>query len=95
MIGSDPSPEAKRWLFSLYQRQRCAQDHGNLWGESGEKPSGQGGLVDGRYMYPASFVIMVERQQTWNLPDPFDPPPVKQGIVVYYPELNVPPLITP
>ena len=63
--------------------------HGNLWGEGGAKSSGKGGAADGGYMFPASFVKMVERQQTWNLPDPFDPTPIKQGIGVYYTELNV------
>ena len=28
----------------------------------------------------ADFVNMVERQQCWSLPDPFDPTPIKQGI---------------
>jgi hypothetical protein len=63
--------------------------HGNLWGESGAKSAGKGGAADGGYMFPAEFVKMVERQQAWNLPDPFDPTPVKQGIGVYYSELNV------
>jgi hypothetical protein len=31
---------------------------------------------------------MVERTQTANLPDPFDPTPVKQGIGVYYTSMN-------
>lgn len=60
--------------------------HGNLWGEGGAKSEGKGGAADGGYMFPASFVKMVERQQTWHLPDPT---PVKQGIGVYYTELNV------
>ena len=40
-------------------------------------------------MFPASFVQMVERQQTWNLPDPYDATPIEQGIGVYYTDLNV------
>lgn len=63
--------------------------HPNLWGEGGKKSFGKGGATDGGYMFPAKFVKMVERQQTWNLPDAFDPTPVKQGIGVYYTELNV------
>lgn len=63
--------------------------HGNLWGEGGKASKGTKGATDGGYMYPASFVNMVERQQTWNLPDPFDPTPVEQGIGVYYTDLNV------
>ena len=32
---------------------------------------------------------MVHRTQVSHMPDPFDPTPVKQGITVYYTELNV------
>jgi len=63
--------------------------HGNVWGEGGKKSLGKGGATDGGYMFPAKFVNMVQRQQTWNLPDAFDSKPVKQGIGVYYNELNV------
>lgn len=63
--------------------------HPNLWGEGGAKSTGEGGAADGGYMFPASFVNMVQRQQCWNLPDPFDPTPIKQGITVYYTELNI------
>lgn len=63
--------------------------HGNLWGEAGRKSDGEDGATDGGYMYPPEFVKMIERQQTWHLPDPFDPTPVKQGITVYYTSLNV------
>ena len=63
--------------------------HGNLWGAGGKKSDGKDGATDGGYKFPAKFVKMVERQQTWNLPDAFDPTPVKQGINVYYTELNV------
>ena len=63
--------------------------HGNLWGEGGKASDGTDGAADGGYMFPPSFVNMVERQQCWNLPDPFDPTPVKQGIGVYYTDLNV------
>lgn len=62
--------------------------HGNLWGQNGKQSFDSGG-ADGGYLFPAAFVNMVERQQTWNLPDPFDPAPVKQGIGVYYTALNV------
>ena len=63
--------------------------HGNIWGESGAVSSGISGAADGGYMFPADFVNMVERQQCWSLPDPFDPTPIKQGIRVYYTDLNV------
>lgn len=63
--------------------------HGNLWGESGKASAGLSGAADGGYMFPASFVNMVERQQCWHLPDPFDPTPVEQGIGVYYTDLTL------
>ncbi len=63
--------------------------HGNLWGESGKVSAGLSGAADGGYMFPASFVNMVERQQCWHLPDPFDSTPVKQGIGVYYTDLTL------
>ena len=63
--------------------------HGNLWGAGGKQSSGEDGATDGGYKFPADFVRMVERQQTGNLPDAFDPTPVQQGIGVYYTELNV------
>jgi hypothetical protein len=36
----------------------------------------------------AEFVRMVERTQTANLPDPYDPTPVERGIGVYYTSLK-------
>jgi hypothetical protein len=60
--------------------------HPNLWGAGGRKTKRD---TDGGYMKPASYVKMVERQQTSHLPDPFDPTPVEQGIGVYYTSLNV------
>ncbi len=66
--------------------------HGNLWGEGGKKAKETGSAKErqdsGGYKMPADFVRMVERTQTSNLPDPYDPTPVKQGIGVYYTELN-------
>ncbi|MCF8379210.1 MAG: hypothetical protein K9H49_06515 [Bacteroidales bacterium] len=61
---------------------------GNLWGEGGihtDNPAGD----DGGYYMPAEYVKEVERAQTANLPDPFDPTPVEQGIGVYYTSLNI------
>ncbi|MBT28314.1 MAG: hypothetical protein CMO01_01545 [Thalassobius sp.] len=57
--------------------------HPNLWGENGKisnKPTGS----DGGYYYHHEYVKMTERAQTSNLPDPYDPTPVEQGIGVYY-----------
>ncbi|MDG2126323.1 MAG: hypothetical protein P8J87_21655, partial [Verrucomicrobiales bacterium] len=61
---------------------------GNLWGEGG-KISKLGGGADGGYTMPADYVRMVERAQTWHLPDAYDPTPIEQGIGVYYTSLNV------
>ena len=58
----------------------------NLWGESG-KVSTLRGAADGGYTYHPEYVKMVERCQTANLPDPFDPTPIGQGIGVYYTNL--------
>ncbi len=61
---------------------------GNLWGENG-KVSTAPGCDDGGYRYHPEYVKMVERCQTANLPDPFDPTPIGQGIGVYYTSLVV------
>jgi hypothetical protein len=61
---------------------------GNLWGEGGKKSYINGG-GDGGYLKSADYVKQVERAQTSNLPDPFDPTPIEQGIGVYYTDLNV------
>ncbi len=60
----------------------------NLWGQSGKK-SNTGAGHDGGYFAPADYVKHVERAQTSNLPDPYDPAPIGQGIGVYYTSLNV------
>lgn len=62
--------------------------HINLWGEGGEV-SNMHGSPDGGYLYPPSFVNMVERCQTFNLPDAYDPTPIKQGIGVYYTDMTL------
>jgi len=62
--------------------------HGNLWGENGIKAKRQDG-ADGGYFYPPSYVNMVQRQQSWHLPDPVDPAPVEKGISVYFTRLRV------
>ncbi len=60
----------------------------NLWGEDGKKATNAAG-PSGGYFYPPAYVNMVQRQQTWHLPDPYDPTPVKRGIHVYYTRLRV------
>lgn len=78
--------------------------HGNIWGCSGkkapEKPVGNvypdyyKGFEEhwqqdqGGYKMPAEFVNMVQRTQSSNLPDPYDTTKVKQGIDVYYCDMN-------
>ncbi|MFW5759907.1 MAG: hypothetical protein ACOCXH_02875 [Cyclobacteriaceae bacterium] len=61
---------------------------GNIWGESGKKADSPAGDTGG-YYYPPEYVNMVQRCQTWHLPDPVDPEPVDQGITVYFTRLNV------
>ena len=78
--------------------------HGNLWGAGGRKApkrptngvypqyyrgfEGHWQQDQGGYKMPAAFVNMVQGTQTSNLPDPFDPTPVQQGIGVYYTDMN-------
>jgi hypothetical protein len=62
--------------------------HPNLWGANGKRAREKTG-ADGGFYYPASYVNMVQRQQTWHLPDPVDPAPVEQGITVYFTRLIV------
>ena len=62
--------------------------HPNLWGENGKRSLRQDG-ADGGYFYPVEYVNMVQRQQTWNLPDCPDPAPVERGITVYFSRLRV------
>ena len=60
----------------------------NIWGEGG-KVSTIPGAADGGYVLSAEYVKMVERCQTWHLPDAFDPTPIKQGIGTYYTNLTL------
>jgi hypothetical protein len=60
--------------------------HYNLFGAGG-RPTRN--VEAGGYVKPPSYVNMVQQQQTWHLPDPYDPTPVEQGITVYYTSLNV------
>lgn len=58
---------------------------GNLWGQSGRQTSNE---EDGGYVYPASFVNMVQRTQSGSLPDPIDNARVEQDIEVYFTSLR-------
>jgi len=62
--------------------------HPNLWGENGKR-STLAGNADGGYFYPPEYVNLVQRQQTWHLPDPVDPAPIDRGISVYFTRLRV------
>ena len=61
--------------------------HPNLWGENGKR-SLRKDNSDGGYFYPVEYVNQVQRQQSWNLPDPADPAPVERGIGVYFTRLT-------
>ncbi|MCA9064396.1 MAG: hypothetical protein KDA96_15100, partial [Planctomycetaceae bacterium] len=60
----------------------------NIWGENGKVASTAAG-PDGGYFYPADYVNMVQRCQTWHLPDPVDATPIDRGITVYFTSLRV------
>jgi alkaline phosphatase D len=77
---------------------------GNLWGAGGVKapPEPENGIYpdyykgfeeswqedQGGYKLAPGIVNMIQRTQTSNLPDPYDPAPVEQGIGVYFCEMN-------
>ncbi len=64
----------------------------NIWGAGGINAPTEWDYVtnqtSGGYMMPPEWVNMVQRTQVANLPDPFDPDTVAQGIEVYYTALN-------
>ena len=60
----------------------------NIWGENGKKATNPQG-PSGGYFYPEGYVNMVQRCQTWHLPDAFDATPIERDISVYYTDLNV------
>jgi len=62
--------------------------HGNLWGEEGGQ-SHINGDADGGYRYPVAYVNQVQRQQSWHLPDGWDPKPVNRDISVYFTRMIV------
>lgn len=61
---------------------------GNIWGDGGRKSPAGDRWRDGGYTESPEFINMVQRTQTSNLPDPYDPTPADQGITVYYTEMN-------
>lgn len=82
--------ESFRELLRNYPAVTIPDDHDvghpNLFGAGG-RPTTK--VEEGGYLKPPSYVNMVQQQQTWHLPDPYDPTPVEQGITVYYTSLNV------
>ncbi|MDC3224721.1 metallophosphoesterase, partial [Mariniblastus sp.] len=60
----------------------------NIWGENGKQASNSQG-PSGGYFYPAKYVNMVQRCQTWHLPDAYDATPIERGIGVYYTDLTI------
>ena len=60
----------------------------NIWGENGKKADHTNGNSGG-FFFPAKYVNQVQRQQTWHLPDPADPAPIKRDIGVYFTNLCV------
>ncbi|MBM4025623.1 MAG: hypothetical protein FJ280_09480 [Planctomycetes bacterium] len=61
---------------------------GNVWGEGGIVADSTAG-DSGGYFYPAEYIRLVQRCQTWHLPDPVDPAPIAQDIPVYFTRLRV------
>ncbi len=63
--------------------------HGNLWGEAGEDMPEGGGTSDSRgFRQSVEMVNAVNRTQCGQLPDPYDPTPIKQGMSVWYTDLT-------
>lgn len=60
----------------------------NLWGENGIRATTPAG-PSGGYFYPIDYVNMVQRQQTWHLPDHYDAATGERGLEVYYTRLRV------
>lgn len=60
----------------------------NIWGENGIKATNAQG-PSGGYFFPAKYVNMVQRCQTWHLPDPYDATPIERDISVYYTDLTI------
>ena len=61
--------------------------HGNLWG-MGVRRNVNGDDQYGGFLYDAEFIRMVERIQTWHLPDARDPGPYRNGIGAYFTALD-------
>ncbi len=60
----------------------------NIWGENGKKATNSAG-PSGGFFFPAKYVNMVQRCQTWHLPDAYDNTPIQRNIGVYYTDLTI------
>lgn len=85
------------WAFRDLMRDRptiCTPDdhdvfHGNLWGENGiAKPGGAGSSDTRGFMQSVKMVNVVNSTQCGQLPDPYDPAPIEQGMSVWYTDLT-------
>ncbi|WP_286860711.1 alkaline phosphatase D family protein [Proteiniphilum sp. UBA5510] len=62
---------------------------GNLWGEGGiAKPGGLASDDSGGFTQSVKMVNVVNRTNCGQLPDPYDPTPVEQGMSVWYSDLT-------
>ena len=87
------------WAFGDLMRDRptiCTPDdhdvfQGNLWGEGGEYNSMENYMKyydsTGGFLEPPEMVNVVNKTQCSHLPDPWDPAPLKQGIIPFYTDL--------
>ena len=87
------------WAFGDLMRDRptvCTPDdhdvfQGNLWGEGGEYNSMENYMKyydsTGGFLEPPEMVNVVNKTQCSHLPDPWDPTPLKQGIIPFYTDL--------
>ena len=66
--------------------------NGNLWGEGGRDWKATVKAIKKQGYGDPQYVKMVERAETSNLPDPYDPTPIERGIGVYYTSLKVGPI---
>jgi len=85
------------WAFGDLMRNTptiCTPDdhdvfHGNLWGEGGVPKPDDAGSSDTRgFMQSVEMVNVVNRTQCGQLPDPYNPTPIEQGMSVWYTDLT-------
>ena len=85
------------WAFGDLMRDRptiCTPDdhdvyHGNLWGEGGiAQPRGPGKDDIRGFVQSVEMVNVVNRTMCGQLPDPYDPAPIEQGMSVWYTDIN-------